>query len=197
VDASAPAWSNPPPVTINPGFVIGLCWVAFLAAWAILAMVYGRSGKRSSSAAAVGLRLLLLVAIYLGIFYSNSVRPFGDFTDAAATAGVMLCIVGLQFAVWARVTLGRSWGMPMTLHENPELVTGGPYRYVRHPIYTGLSAMLIGTSLVYPLAAAPCLLMVAYSAFAARREERDMELRFPGAYPEYKRHSKFLVPFLL
>ena len=140
---------------------------------------------------------MLLAGIYLGIRYGDSVRPFGDFTDAAATAGVMLCIVGLQFAVWARVTLGRSWGMPMTLHENPELVTAGPYRYVRHPIYTGLSAMLIGTSLVYPVAALPCLAMVAYSAFAARREERDMEQRFPAAYPEYKRHSKFLVPFLL
>ncbi len=184
-------------MTINPSLIIGLCWLAFLVAWAVLAVIYGGSGKRSSSPAAVGLRLLLVAAVYLGIFYGDSVRPFGDFTDGTATAGVMLCIVGLQFAVWARVTLGRSWGMPMTLHENPELVTGGPYRYVRHPIYTGLSAMLIGTSLVYPLAAAPCLAMVAYSAFAARREERDMEQRFPDAYPEYKRHSKFLVPFLL
>ena len=184
-------------MTINPSLIIGLCWVAFLVAWALLATVYGRSGKRSSSAGAAVLRLLLLAAVYLGIFYGDSVRPFGDFTDGAATAGVMLCIVGLQFAVWARVTLGRSWGMPMTLHENPELVTGGPYRYVRHAIYTGLSAMLIGTSLVHPLAAPPCLAMVAYSAFAARREERDMEQRFPDAYPEYKRHSKFLVPFLL
>ena len=184
-------------MTVNPGLIIGLCWIVFLVLWAILASIYGSSGKRSSSARAVGLRLVLVVAVYVGIFYGDSVRPFGDFTDEAATAGVMLCIVGLQFAVWARVTLGRSWGMPMTLHENPELVTGGPYRYVRHPIYTGLSAMLIGTSLVYPLAAAPCLAMVAYSAFAARREERDMEQRFPHTYPEYKRHSKFLVPFLL
>jgi protein-S-isoprenylcysteine O-methyltransferase Ste14 len=184
-------------VTIDPSLIIGLCWVAFLVAWAILAAIHGRSGKRSSSAGAVGLRLLLVATVYLGIFYSDSLRPFGDFTDGAATAGVMLCIVGLQFAVWARVTLGRSWGMPMTLHENPELVTGGPYRYVRHPIYTGLSAMLIGTSLVFPLAAAPCLGLVAYSAFAARREERDMEQRFPDMYPQYKRHSKFLVPFLL
>ena len=60
-----------------------------------------------------------------------------------------------------------------------------------------LLCMLIGTALVHPLAAAPCLGLVAYSAFAARREERDMEQRFPDAYPEYKRHSKFLVPFLL
>ena len=85
----------------------------------------------------------------------------------------------------------------MTLHENPELVTSGPYRYVRHPIYTGLSAMLIGTSLAYPLAALPCALMIAYSVVSALREERDMEKQFPEAYPEYKKRSKMLVPFLL
>ena len=184
-------------MTLDPSLIVGLCWLVFFVAWAILATIHGRGGRRSSSAGAAGLRLLVLAAVYLGIFYSDSVRPFGDFTDGCATAGVLLCIVGLQLAVWARVTLGRSWGMPMTLHKNPELVTGGPYRYVRHPIYTGLSAMLIGTSLVHPLAAAPCLFIVAYYAFAARREERDMEQRFPDTYPEYKRHSKFLVPFLL
>jgi protein-S-isoprenylcysteine O-methyltransferase Ste14 len=105
--------------------------------------------------------------------------------------------MGLAFATWARVALGRNWGMPMTLHENPQLVTSGPYRYVRHPIYAGLTAMLIGTSLVYPLAAIPCALMIAYSVFSALREERDMEKRFPEAYPGYKNRSKMLVPFLI
>jgi protein-S-isoprenylcysteine O-methyltransferase Ste14 len=87
--------------------------------------------------------------------------------------------------------------MPMTQHENPELVTSGPYRLVRHPIYTGMSSMLIGTALVYPLAALPCLGMVGYTVYSALREERDMEQRFPGSYAEYKKRSKMLVPFLL
>jgi len=64
-------------------------------------------------------------------------------------------------------------------------------------IYTGLSAMLIGTSLVYPVAALPCAVTIAYSIYGARREERDMELRFGEAYREYKRRSKFIVPFVL
>ena len=63
-------------------------------------------------------------------------------------------------------------------------MTPGPYRYVRHPIYTGLSVILIGTALVYPFAVAlPCALMIAYSVFSARREERDMEQRFPEHVP--------------
>jgi protein-S-isoprenylcysteine O-methyltransferase Ste14 len=95
------------------------------------------------------------------------------------------------------VSLGRSWGMPMALHDSPELVTSGPYRLVRHPIYTALAAMLIGTSLVFPVAALPCAITIVYTVFAARREEHDMEQRFPGAYSEYTRRSKFIVPFLL
>lgn len=100
-------------------------------------------------------------------------------------------------AAAAGVALGRNWGMPMTVHENPELVTSGPYRYVRHPIYTGLIAMWIGTSLAYPLGALPSAFVIAYMVFSALREEHDMEKQFPEAYPAYKKRSKMLVPFLL
>lgn len=143
--------------------------------------------------------MLIVIAIFFTIGYGNALqlRPFGQYTLDIAAAGVALCIAGLLFSVWARVALGRNWGMPMTQHDDPELVTSGPYRFVRHPIYTGLDAMMIGTALVHPLAALPCALMVAYTAFSARREERDMEQRFPAAYPDYKRRSKMLVPFLL
>lgn len=179
--------------------VIGICWVAFLAAWAVLAMFFGVSGRRNSSVGARGIRLLLLVVIFIAIQYGvrMPLRPLAGVGGNLATAGAIICVAGVAFAIWARVTLGKNWGMPMTLHENPELVTSGPYRYVRHPIYTGLSAMLIGTSLAYPLAALPCALMIAYSVVSALREERDMEKQFPEAYPEYKKRSKMLVPFLL
>jgi protein-S-isoprenylcysteine O-methyltransferase Ste14 len=56
--------------------------------------------------------------------------------------------------------------------------------------------MLIGTSLAFPIAALPCAIMIVYMVFSARREERDMQQRFPDAYPGYRKRSKFLVPFL-
>lgn len=184
------------PVTIDPRPIIGICWLAFFIAWFIMAMIYGSGGRRSSDAAAIGLRVLMVGAAYLSVRYGYELRPFGAFTERVATAGAIVCFLGLQLAIWARVTLGRSWGMPMTLHDDPELVTSGPYSFVRHPIYTALSLMLIGTSLVFPFMVLPSLIMIAYCTFAARREERDMEQRFPG-YADYKRRSKFLVPFLL
>lgn len=183
-------------VTFDPRLIIGICWLAFFIAWFIMAMIFGGGGKRSSNAAAIGLRVLMLASAYLAVRYGDSVKPFGAFTERIAEAGAIVCIVGLVFAIWARVTLGRSWGMPMTLHDDPELVTSGPYRLVRHPIYTALALMLIGTSLVFPVAIVPCLITIVYCTFAARREERDMEQRFP-AYAEYKQRSKFIVPFLL
>ena len=85
----------------------------------------------------------------------------------------------------------------MRWHAKPELVTSGPYRYVRHPIYTGMSGMVIGSTLVFLPAVAWCVGMLAYMIVSALREERDMAQRFPDAYPEYKRHSKMLVPFVL
>lgn len=178
------------------GPIIGGSWIAFFIAWSVLAMVYGGSAQRSFSPAARVLRLLMLVAFFLGIYYGQRLQPFGEYAANVAVAGAALCVLGLLFAIWARVALGRSWGMPMTIHADPELVTSGPYRYVRHPIYTGLSAMLIGTSLVYPVAALPCAATIAYSVYSARREERDMEQRFSESYREYKRKSKFLVPFV-
>jgi protein-S-isoprenylcysteine O-methyltransferase Ste14 len=138
----------------------------------------------------------MLAGAFLSVRYGDAFRPFGAYANAVAQAGAASCILGLAFALWARITIGRSWGMPMTLHDDPKLVTAGPYRYVRHPIYTGMGAMLIGTALVFPVAALPCALTIAYTVYAARREERDMEQRFPGTYLEYARLSKFLVPFL-
>ena len=185
------------PVTIDPRAVIGVAWLAFFLAWLVAAMIYGGGGRRPVTAGSIALRLMMLGAAYLSVRYGESIRPFGGFTNGFALAGALLCVTGLAFATWARVSLGRSWGMPMAQHDNPELVTSGPYALVRHPIYTALAAMLIGTSLVFPVAAIPCAATIVYMVFAAHREELDMEQRFPGAYSEYARRSRFIVPFLL
>ena len=181
------------------GLIIGLCWLAFFVAWTICATVFGSRGRGRSPAAALGLRVLLLVTVYVQFRYGGTLnfQPFGAQAEHVAAIGVALCVVGMTFGIWARITLGRSWGMPMTQHENPELVTSGPYRYVRHPIYTALTAMFVGTTLVYPLTAVAAAIVITYSVFSARREERDMEQRFPDAYASYKKRSKMLVPFLI
>lgn len=111
---------------------------------------------------------------------------------------MILLVAGLGLAVWARIYLGRNWGMPMTRKAEPELVTRGPYRLVRHPIYSGLLLAILGTALVinvFWLIALPVL--GAYFIFSATVEERLMTTAFPAAYPSYKAQTKMLVPFVL
>jgi protein-S-isoprenylcysteine O-methyltransferase Ste14 len=179
---------------------IGFCWIAFLIAWAVGAMAYrGGSGRSSSTRLALVVRVAFVASMYAAVYFSlnSDLQPFGAQVERVALAGVAICAIGVAFAIWARLALGRSWGMPMTQHANPELVTSGPYAYVRHPIYTGLATMFIGTSLVYPVAALSSVLMIAYMVFSALREERDMAQRFPDHYPAYRQRSKMLVPFVL
>lgn len=188
--------------------VIAISWLVFFIAWAILAMVYGVGGRSKYSSRSMGTRLLLVAAIIFGFRFAGRVpnHPFGGqvllqpFTAHAVglvAAGDVLCIAGLLFATWARIVLGRNWGMPMSRHEDPELVTSGPYHYVRHPIYTGLIVMWIGTVLVFPVATPVGLVIIIYSVISAWREEHDMEQQFPEAYPEYRKRSKMLLPFLI
>jgi len=112
--------------------------------------------------------------------------------------GVALTAAGLMFAVWARRHIGRNWSATVTLKEDHELVTGGPYALVRHPIYTGLLLGVAGTALaggewrgIVALAIATVALMR-----KLRLEERWMRERFGSAYDAYARRVKALVPYL-
>ena len=85
----------------------------------------------------------------------------------------------------------------MTRKDEPELVTSGPYHLVRHPIYSGILLAGIGTAVALSwLWLAAVVLAGAYFVYAATVEERFMTEQFPDAYPEYKRSSKMLVPFV-
>ena len=112
--------------------------------------------------------------------------------------GVILFLSGLALAVWARVHLGRNWGMPMTAKDDPELVTSGPYRLIRHPIYSGILLGVFGTSLATNVDLLIAVGMIgAYFLYSATVEERILTRSFPATYPSYKARTKMLIPFVL
>ncbi len=112
--------------------------------------------------------------------------------------GLAIFVLGLALAVWARMYIGRNWGMPMSEKADPELVTTGPYSTIRHPIYSGIILAMVGTavavSLYWLIAVA---LLGAYFLYSAVMEERYMADVFPDAYPRYKQSTKMLIPFIL
>jgi protein-S-isoprenylcysteine O-methyltransferase Ste14 len=111
--------------------------------------------------------------------------------------GLAIFVVGLALAVWARVYLGRNWGMPMSQKADPELVTSGPYHSIRHPIYTGVILAMIGTTIAVSLYWLIAVALIGgYFIYSAVVEERSMTQLFPDSYPAYKRSTKMLLPFI-
>jgi len=109
-----------------------------------------------------------------------------------------LFATGLALAVWARVCLGRNWGMPMSRRAEPQLVTSGPYAVVRHPIYTGILLALLGSSIAINVIGIVLVLVLgANFYYSALVEERNMAASFPSEYPEYRARTKMMLPFLL
>jgi len=85
----------------------------------------------------------------------------------------------------------------MSQKVDPELVTTGPYRYIRHPIYSGIILAAIGTTIASGLSwILVVVLLGAYFIYAATVEEHIMGRLFPESYPPYKRSTKMLVPFI-
>jgi protein-S-isoprenylcysteine O-methyltransferase Ste14 len=106
--------------------------------------------------------------------------PSAEINSVEGIAGLIVCMAGFALAVWARRHLGRNWGMPMSLKEGHELVTTGPYRYVRHPIYTGMLLAILGSALVNgPIWVVVFAGMAIYCVYCARTEESLMLKQFP------------------
>ena len=178
--------------------IIGIGWVIFWIGWLIAAFTAKTSrGSGSSLYSAVRIGLIVVIAFFLRRSWAGSGHhALSD--PALAGLGLALWAAGLGLAVWARLYIGRNWGMPMTKREKPDLVTTGPYRYIRHPIYSGIILGLLGTALATTLYALIAVAVLAgFFIYSATREERFLAGEFPDAYPPYRARTKMLVPFLL
>jgi protein-S-isoprenylcysteine O-methyltransferase Ste14 len=177
--------------------IIGIGWIVFWAYWLVMAATAkaGRSRWTRFAAVRLGLVVVILLLVRLRVFKGQ-----GAATGNALLLGIGLAvfILGLALAVWARVYLGRNWGMPMSQKADPELVTTGPYGKIRHPIYSGIILGMVGTAIaVSPYWLVAVAILGAYFLFSAVTEERTMAKLFPAAYPPYKRATKMLIPYIL
>jgi protein-S-isoprenylcysteine O-methyltransferase Ste14 len=175
--------------------VFGVGWAVFWAYWIATAF----SAKRGRISWSRELRIRAVIAVVaivllrLGAFRGHGVhsQPWRE------GIGLAFFIFGLSFAVWARLHIGRNWGTPMSRKNEPELVTSGPYRLVRHPIYSGILTAGAATAIAlswYWLVVV--VLAGMYFVYGAVVEERFLTEEFPDAYPAYTRTTKMLIPFV-
>lgn len=184
---------------------VGIGWIIFWVYWMISAF---NSKKNTFTGVAVkqfiiirfGIIVLALVVaiVFHSIHKSVNVYSVGTYHPIGLWFGVLLFILGFVIAIWARIVLDKNWGMPMTLKQDPELVINGPYHFVRHPIYTGVLLMTLGSVLVISIVWLIVFIVAGiYFIFSALTEEKQMTRQFPKTYPKYKRQTKMLIPYVL
>ena len=175
--------------------VFAVVWGAFWVYWLVAAfsMKTGRLAWSRELRIRAVIVILAILLIRLGAFRGGSLSS-GPWR---AGLGLVAFVVGLGFAIWARVHIGRNWGVPMSQKNEPELVASGPYRIVRHPIYSGILLAGVGTAVALSWAWLTAVALVGvYFGYSATVEERNLIQQFPDAYPLYRRSTKMFVPFV-
>jgi protein-S-isoprenylcysteine O-methyltransferase Ste14 len=141
--------------------------------------------------------LLLIVPLRLPLgFLSDRMHPGGPTTHWIAAAVVA---AGLAFATWARVHLGRNWSGTVTVKSDHELIRSGPYRFVRHPIYSGALLAVAGTSIARGEWRGLPAVLVLFAALwrKLQLEERWMGEAFGEDYAKYRSEVSALIPFVI
>jgi len=179
---------------------IPVMWIAWIVYWLVAARDTKRTRWRQplGPEALHGIPLLLCTALLVSprwpVALTAHILPVGI---ALPLFGTALVAAGLALAVWARLHLGRNWSSKVVVKEDHALIRTGPYRTIRHPIYTGLLLALLRTALALGewrgFLALICALIGIL--FRVRAEEARMGETFPE-YADYKQKSSALVPGL-
>ncbi len=174
--------------------VIGIGWLLFWAYW--LAAAFGMKSGRNRWRHFAGARLVTVVVV-VALLRVKAFRGHVGHDAWLAGIGLGLFVAGLALAIWARLHLGRNWGTPMSEKDEPELVTSGPYRWIRNPIYSGLILAMIGTAVAVTLTwLVVAVVAGGFFGYSAVVEQRYLAARFPDSYPAYRNSTKMLVPFV-
>ena len=175
-------------------------WILWVAYWFIASRNVKDAKQIESPLSRAAHAVPLIIAALLvwpdrlpGDFLCQNIVPW---SDALYLSGVALVAIGLWFACWARYVLGRNWSGIVTVKQDHELIRGGPYRYVRHPIYTGLLLGFIGTALARDEWRGVLAVVIVYMALWRKYllEERWMTEQFGDAYRRFREEVPALIP---
>ena len=186
--------------------ILGM-WVALGVLWAVLWVARlsgGRPAARSEPAWSRFLHLALMTMAFWLLFRKTpelgplSSRIFPE-TPAVQITGAIITFAGLAFTAWARTVLGRNWSAVVTIRQDHHLIRTGPYRWVRHPIYSGLLLAMLGTAISVGLLRGLAGTLIGLAAFRmkASLEEAFLTEQFGPEYIEYKKKVKALIPSVL
>lgn len=186
--------------------IITLCWTIFLVYWAL----QWKNTKQTQITAWKAGNTRWFVIIVFGGYILLKLFGFrlpltllgiqlSDPTIFIQLIGVIITIIGLIVAIIARNTLAKNWSSNIELKKDHTLITSGIYHYMRHPIYTGILLMSVGTIITFETVASILLFiyLTVFFLFKIMKEEQLMLQSFPKEYPTYKNKVKALIPFIV
>jgi protein-S-isoprenylcysteine O-methyltransferase Ste14 len=199
VFANVPAFARDNALLAHRQWMLAvLGWVLFSLYWEVAAK-NAAAAKSSESRPSRGIHVVLAnVALMLEMAPIYGLGRLLPLSAPIMAAGLAVEAMGLLLAIWARRHLGRNWSGEITIKVEHQLIRSGPYKLLRHPIYTGLLAMYAGAALV----TGEWLAMVglAMAAFAywrkIRLEEVNLNVAFGADYDAYRQETWALVPGL-
>src|ERR1700722_17132852 len=171
---------------------IWACWIIFVAYWYVSAFGQRAVAERVPWPKQMGHRLTVSLGAYF-LFWPERERLWDVWLSwsqpECAYAGAAICAFGLAIAIWARWTLAGNWSSNVTFKQGHELIVRGPYRFVRHPIYTSLLLMGLGTATGQTRVGGFVGVLFWFAGFwiKLRQEEQLLTRHFPSEYPAYKK----------
>src|SRR5262245_46010023 len=178
-----------------------ICWGVVILTWIAGALFEARGShrRRQGPSGALWGAVAVIGAVLVFRLTWHDLRRLADHSWWIELSGFVLLAASTAFTLWARLRLGRMWSAsPNMLQEHHELRTDGPYAITRHPIYTGLLGMLLGTVLLNGLGVSLGFLAVGavFVSSSIPIQARPMCTAFPDAYARYREHVPLLIPRL-
>jgi len=181
-----------------------LVWLLFWTLWAL----WGRATRHRTRTLMMGdarayrFMHVAIVALSFWLLLTPILHPLNEllFDSPAAMDWIAegLSIQGLVLAIWARMILADNWSGTIQQLSGQTLITKGPYRYVRHPIYSGILLAVFGTFLLKPTLFALIGFNLMFGAYCLKslREEEFLRQVFGQQYTIYSKDSWRLIPFI-
>jgi protein-S-isoprenylcysteine O-methyltransferase Ste14 len=182
---------------LSPHAASALIWLLFIVYWSAAA----KNSAPTVSAESVKSRQLHVLLMY-GAIILALVRVPGlsqrwlPESDPLVIAGFVIQLGAFALAVWARRHLGSNWSANIAAKVDHSLIRSGPYQIVRHPIYSVMLGMFLGTALISGEVHALLGLIVMSMAYyrKIRLEEQALRATFGAEYEDYQQSSSALIP---
>jgi protein-S-isoprenylcysteine O-methyltransferase Ste14 len=176
-------------------YLLGVVWLFGL----LTAKPDARTQSLSSRILEIGLGSLAFSLVFTNYFRSGwTGLPFAPTSAITGAVGLFVVLIGVSFAIWARLQLGGNWSAAVSVKEGHTLIRQGPYTIVRHPIYSGLLLSLLGVAVIAGQVRGLLGVGVFFLALwlKSSMEERFMLEEFGAEYRSYQQRVKALVPYL-